>query len=460
MSEVIVSKFGGTSNANAEVVERCLEQGADSLIMVVSAPGILTDQQLDGMQVPAGVSDEFFKSKVTKQGMAAHELASKGRPISEHISNSIRGRFESIVHELDLNDLKGEWLRDIGARVVAAAKSYDHAYTLGEVLVSEVYQAAGRELLDPLTAGRPLLPRRPDMWRDWASTRVDKSGRYVTPGNIWFDGKNLRSFSTGGSDTTGGIMSYAVNASRYINSTDTPAKSVDPEIISDEDRQQIIEKLSYIEGRDLGRSGTGLLHPEAIVPLMGTGIPTEIRNTFDPDGLFTLYTDGPSESDDDRKGKVMAISLVQDVAVLKVLEPGMSEEEGRIVDLARPVAEAGISVHEIEGYGSDQERFFVSGEHELAVINAIGRSLNKRGTVVPATGRAAMITLVGNKIGEERYTDIICELARLGVGRSGGVYGKTHWLQGEHSVRFTIENQDAAKRLVDEAHAALIEKNF
>lgn len=453
MSEVIVSKFGGTSNSDAEAVAQCMELSRDSQVMVTSAPGKLNSLQLHGMSVPLGVPAEFFSKKVTDQLLIAHDFHMDTGEIPRHVLDSITARYRAIVEGLGISALQTDWLRDIAPRVETAAQSgQDYASMLGERLQSEVYRATGRELLDPSRAGTPILPRKPDAWKGWLQGAVEQGGQYVLPGNTWFDGNRLHTFSRGGSDISGALAAYAMSADAYRNMTDTPAQSADPRLVADPSRRRTITHLTYQEGRDLGRNGTGLLHPEAIIPLMGTGIPTEIRNTFDPTGQHTLYSDEVDHPE--RTGEVMAISLIPEVTVVTVHEPGMSESKGRIAALSARVAESGVSIIDIVGFGSDTELFIIEGKDREKVEASLHEETNSHGTV---TGEdCSLVTLVGYQL-KRRAFDIRVELSlNAGLGKEHWQSG-SYWMEGEHSLRFTV-GRDLAKEVVDKAHRCLLER--
>jgi aspartate kinase len=452
MTEVIVSKFGGTSNADAAAVAQSAELGADSRVLVTSAPGKLSDAQLAAFSMPAGVSPEFFGSKVTDQLLAAHASYATTGEVPRYIQDSITARYAGIVSGLGIRALEDDWLRDIAPRLVTAAQfGEDYASMLGERLQAEVYRAMGWRLLDPARAGLPVLPRDRMAWRTWLGGSVASEAKHVLPGNTWSDGQRLHTFDRGGSDISGALASFAVYADVYRNMTDTPAQSADPRLIRDPARRRTISHLTYEEGRELGRNGTGLLHPEAIIPLMGTGITTEIRDTFDPNGQHTVYSD---EVDDaSRTGEVMAISLIPNTSVVTAYEPGMSESKGRIAALSAGVALAGVSVIDVVGSGSDTELFIVDAGDEKAVMASLAADINEQGKV--SAEQWALITLVGYML--KRRASAIRRLLEEEAGL-GEDYQRTdpYWLEGRHSLRFTVKRDEAAA-VVDMAHACLIE---
>ena len=106
--------------------------------------------------------------------------------------------------------------------------------------------------------------------------------------------KSIKTFSRGGSDVTGAIIARGVDAEIYENWTDVNGFMVtDPTVVKNP-RQMFV--LSYEELRELSYMGASVLHPESIFPLKGSGIPINIRNTFEPENPGTLILPTPRDS--------------------------------------------------------------------------------------------------------------------------------------------------------------------
>jgi aspartokinase len=452
MTEQIAIKVGGTSNSTAETVGRCMELSGNSRVLVTSAPGGLSPEQLEAFPVHADIDPEFLAKRVTRQWMDAYEEYRATQDVPRYMTDSITARNAEIVNGHGITSLQGEWLGSIRARVLATVQvGEEAAFMAGELMQAEIYAAMGRRLLDPGRARFPLpannSPEAAAAWRTWANEAVDVNHPNVQPGNVWFDGNSLRIFGQGGSDTSGAKMSVATGAEEYWNVTDTSAQSVSPRLIVDSSRRRMIEHLTYKEGRELGRAGTGLLHPEAIVPLRGTGIPTHIINLFDSTGLYTRYTD--EIEDPERTGRVMAISLIPELSVFAVDEPGMSEESGRLNAFTASLKEADVNLVDIESNGSDSDLFLVHGEDKEEARGALEDAVENNGGITAED--CAMVTLVGYSL-RSRELAIRNELAAAGLTDNGNAY----WFKGDHSLRFTVPRNRAAM-IVDRAHALLIE---
>lgn len=452
----IVSKFGGTSNATPEAFMTSLEQAAKGTLVVTSAPGKLSQQQIETFpaDVAGGADERLLGNKVTDTLLEARAgLVDEGEIPEAHIQ-AVQARFAAVTSELGSSALPTGWIDNIPGRVRTAIQlGEDHASMIGEMLQAEVYQAGGFTYLDPGTAGRSLAGSEStderESWRLWLQTAIQDGRRYILPGNISYDGTNLRTFSRGGSDISGALAAYGISADVYRNMTDTSAQSIDPRIITDSSRRRHLDYLTYAEGRELGRNGVGLLHPRAIVPLMGTGIPTEIHNTFDPGGEFTRMGD---ELDGGRDGlSIAAISLIPDVKVIKVHEPGRSEVVGWAAQHDGVISSRGINLIDTIGDGADSHIFIVEGSDGSKAEEAIGSLARKRSEI--SSEARAFVTLVGHGIGGRKYDILTALKQHTNVGerdQDGQV------ILADHSVRLAIERSRAVE-FVDKAHRYFIE---
>jgi aspartokinase/homoserine dehydrogenase 1 len=232
--------------------------------------------------------------------------------------------------------------------------------------------------------------------------------------------------------------------------TDTPGKSANPKLI-DPSRLRTVHHLTYREGRELGRNGTGLLHPAAIVPLQGSGIPTIIRNTFDPTGEFTTYSDEVDTPD--RAGQVMAISLIDDATVIEVYEPNMSDNSGRIAHFSGKLEKNGVNIVDTVTGGADSELFIVSGETEATKATAVlEEAVRTGGSVTPE--ELALVTLVGYHLRphSRRIQNILADSDVYGKGNEA-----SYVMTGRDSIRIAV-NRDIAAQVVSDAHRLLVEK--
>ncbi len=277
-----VSKFGGTSLANADQIRRALaivRSDPERRYVVVSAPG------------KRGPQDQ----KITDLFYEWHRLSAL-RLSSNEIQQIIGTRYAEIVQDLGIEfNLKSE-LADISSRINSGASS-DYAASRGEYLNGKIIALAlGYEFIDPATCicfdrhGRYL--KADDKLRSAIQGR-----RTVIPGFYGSlpDG-SIKTFSRGGSDITGAIVARAIGASLYENWTDVSGLLMaDPRVVEHPNK---IEVVTYGELRELSYMGANVFHEEAMFPVQEAGIPTCIRNTNDPSDSGThIVADGSPRKD-------------------------------------------------------------------------------------------------------------------------------------------------------------------
>ncbi len=283
MLECIVTKFGGSSLANDEQfrkVRSILELEPTRRYLVPSAPG---------KRFPTD-------DKVTDLLYACHERASAGKPI-EDLFIKIRERYLSIAQQLHLKVDIQSALEEVAAGI-AGGRSRDWCASRGEYLCGLLMaDYLGWRFVDAAEGIR----FRDDGTLDDEKTQellseLLKDGESaVVPGfyGAREDGEVV-TFSRGGSDITGALVSRAVNADVYENWTDVSGfLMADPRII---DSPAEISSITYKELRELSHMGASVLHEDAMFPVHRAGIPTNIRNTNKPYHPGTLISkNAPNE---------------------------------------------------------------------------------------------------------------------------------------------------------------------
>jgi aspartate kinase len=111
----------------------------------------------------------------------------------------------------------------------------------------------------------------------------------VLPGFYGSDGKGaIYVFPRGGSDITGAIAAKAVKAELYENWTDVSGfLMADPRIVPN---PRYIRHITYNEMYALSSAGAAVLHEDSVMPVSLAGIPTNIRNTNQPEHPGTMIT--------------------------------------------------------------------------------------------------------------------------------------------------------------------------
>ncbi|MCR5746722.1 MAG: aspartate kinase [Lachnospiraceae bacterium] len=264
-----VVKFGGSSLASAEQfkkVKHIIELDADRRYVVPSAPG----------------KRDSKDTKVTDMLYSAYELAEQGKDFSK-VFTDIKARYSEIADGLGLTiDMSGEFSEieknfkeKAGTDYAASRGEYLNGILLAEYLGFTFIDAAS--VIFFFEDGRFDSEKTNEVLRD----RLAQTEKAVIPGfyGAMSDG-SIKTFSRGGSDITGSIVSRAAKADVYENWTDVSGFTIaDPRIIHDPEK---IEMITYTELRELAYMGASVLHEDAIFPVRREGIPINIRNTNKP----------------------------------------------------------------------------------------------------------------------------------------------------------------------------------
>lgn len=270
-----VVKFGGTSMSDATSINKVADiitQDSDRRYVVVSAPGKRYSSDI----------------KVTDMLYACyHELEINGE--CKTTFDKIRERFLGIVKDLGL-DLDLTPVLDEVEKKMAVNYSVDYCASRGEYLSAVILaNKLGFEFID---AEKIMVfddngVFMADKTNEVVAKALKDVKNAVIPGFYGADATgNIHTFSRGGSDITGAVIARATNATIYENWTDVDGfMSADPRIVNN---PTIIERLSYNELRELAYMGANVLHPEAVNPVKQSGIPINIRNTFNPQAPGTM----------------------------------------------------------------------------------------------------------------------------------------------------------------------------
>lgn len=436
---LVVGKGGGTSHATAEAFSMSVAAAENCAIFVGSAPGAIGDKK--------GINN-----KITDQclNILTEAQDADGFIFPVYLSN-IQDRFSEIVRGMSGLRLPRGWIDSIPGRVTDAVnRGYEATSMVGEQIMSDIYKALGFTVLNPAFA-RFDLGSDPARWEQWLGAFYDPSKKYFMPGNITTLGGQLVTFGRGGGDVTGILAACGIGADLHLNLTDGPACSTDPRLISDKKRLRRIEHLTYKEGRELGASGNGLLHPIAMVPGQKYGIPTVIASTFDGGAnMFTLMDNDYERAAEERLHQVAALSVLRDVVSLEIYEPGMAESRGRLMTYDRLVDEARIAAVDSFGTGVDSQLVIVPSSDAAGHLRErFSEEAGKQGGEIEASDDMAYVTLVGYKIGEVAL-DVLDRCRQY-------LPSPYRHYPGNHRIRIGVSSVHAEK-LLDDLHREFIEQ--
>lgn len=273
-----VVKFGGSSLASAEQFKKVgdiIRADESRKYVVPSAPGKRYSND----------------TKVTDMLYACYNAVAEGKKYKE-LLDRIKDRYNEIINGLGLKLSLEEEFKVIEKKFLEGAGT-DYAASRGEYLNGIIMaNYLGYEFIDSaevifFNEEGEFLAEKTNVV---LAKRLKGIERAVIPG--FYGSKEngeVKTFSRGGSDITGSIVSKAVKADLYENWTDVSGFLVaDPRII---DNPEVITTITYKELRELSYMGATVLHEDAIFPVRKEGIPINIRNTNAPEDEGTMIVE-------------------------------------------------------------------------------------------------------------------------------------------------------------------------
>ena len=327
-----VAKFGGSSVADAIQIRKLRDiVTADEAIryVVVSAPG---KRYADDSKV----TDLLYLCKTHIE----HKIP------YEQIFQVIYDRFMAVEADLGVDVGVKEELRTIKKNIEEGA-SVDYIASRGEYLNAKIIAAyLGFDFIDAqaIIKFNDKGKLMEDLTNDLIGKKLQEHDRAVIPG---FYGERLekgtvKTFSRGGSDITGALVARATGADVYENWTDVSGfLMADPRIV---ENPKPIEKISYMELRELSYMGASVLHEEAIFPAKAEGIPINIRNTNRPMDPGTMITADPEISEDQI---ISGIAGRKHFTVIGIYKNHMANEKGFIRRLAGIIEDNDLTIEHL-----------------------------------------------------------------------------------------------------------------
>jgi aspartate kinase len=350
MDGYLVCKYGGSSVANAEQIEkvrRIIAADEKRRYVVVSAPG---KDRNDAEKV----TDHLFNIATDGQHFRA-----RGKGISAKESfDRVLGKFRSLITDLSIegDDIIEGLESDLSSHITDR-KRIDFFASRGEhysaKVIARYFKSKGMNaaLMLPEDIGF-LVSERFGNAKVLPATHANlkeslKDGQiYIIPGYYGITLKgDIAVLSRGGSDLTGGEVAFAMDASCYENWTDTDGVyQVDPRLIPE---ASVIPELTYKEIRLLSSKGFNVFHFDAMVSCKHKGIPINIRNTNNPaaPGTMIVGSRTPGET-------AIGIARMDGIAYVYIEKDMIGETIGFTKDLLDIFQDFGINTHH---YPSDKD---------------------------------------------------------------------------------------------------------
>lgn len=268
-----VLKFGGSSVASATNVSRVLdivEQEARKgcVILVSSAISGCTDALLSG-------SEEQFRVMERRHADMVKRL------FTGSDREKLQQKLDALFREM-------------------RQSPSDEQVTFGEILSTTIL-AAKLETEGYRTLwldSRDLVVREDEPQTFQKIKTAIQAGRadvFVAPGFICRDASGkICTLGRGGSDYTAALYAAAVQADSLQIWTDVPGiMTANPKQVP---AARTVSRMSYAAALDMASHGAKVLYAPTVAPAMSAGIDIEIRNTFAPDGKYTVIGNCPDAS--------------------------------------------------------------------------------------------------------------------------------------------------------------------
>ncbi|WP_422349917.1 aspartate kinase [Flagellimonas sp.] len=278
-----VFKFGGASVKDAEAVKNVVkvlkEVGHEDTLVVISAMGKTTNAM--EKVVAAYFNNKSQVSSSIQEVWEYHEAILS--ELFENKNHPVYGKVKTLFEEV-----KGflAWNKSPKNAFV-----YDQVVGYGELvsttIISEYLNEVG---LPNIWQDVRNLIKTDNSYRDakvnWERTqeqvsKLDTSKLYITQGFLGSDDNNFTTtLGREGSDYTGAILAYCLNADSVTIWKDVPGVlNADPRNF---DETQLLNEISYREAIELAFYGASVIHPKTLQPLQRKEIPLHVKSFVNP----------------------------------------------------------------------------------------------------------------------------------------------------------------------------------
>jgi bifunctional aspartokinase / homoserine dehydrogenase 1 len=293
-----VHKFGGASLADSTAVRHAVEiiqrHGSELSVIVVSAMAGVTDALLE-LARQAGSGGEHTVASLIAQ------LRSRHAEVARTLLPAGRGRAALLAHIADVFQELETLARGIQRLREPTPRATDSLVSRGERLSARLMVAALQEsgvkakyvdAIEVVHTDSAFGHAAPDLERTDRSAQrllqplLERGIMPVVPGFLGITpGGEVATLGRGGSDLTATLLARALEASQVSLWKDVPGLlTADPRVVDD---ARVISQLHTREAAELAYYGAKVLHPRALIPLAGRGIPIYVRPFADPESRGT-----------------------------------------------------------------------------------------------------------------------------------------------------------------------------
>ena len=410
----IVMKFGGTSVATGENIQRVANIVADfvkkgyRIVVVVSALAGVTNQLVEEAE-QAKKKNEKQIHELTKKLVEKHVAAVTKAIENKRIQKEVEQVIKKTVDELE------KVLTGICYVGELTSQSKDYVLSFGERLSAPIVWGALRDvgLQTQYFTGKeagivtdsnfgeasPLMNVTTHQVKERIEPLLEKRVIPVVAGYIAATQDGVTTtLGRGGSDYTATLVGAALAADEVWIWTDVDGiMTADPRIVPS---AKMLPELSYGEAAEMAIFGAKAMHPSALEPVIEARIPVRIRNVFNPENPGTLIADGQETKSTD---VVKAVALIKDVAMINIRGAAM-----------------------VGAPGSYSKVFDVLGKNNINImmvstaVSEANISLIIRRSLLGRAQSTLEIALIGRGlVSEITAEDDVCVIAAMGANMKG-----------------------------------------
>ncbi|MCB0642766.1 MAG: bifunctional aspartate kinase/homoserine dehydrogenase I [Phaeodactylibacter sp.] len=374
-----VLKFGGSSVANAERIERVCEilrtyyEQGEQFAVVVSAMGGVTDSLINMSRLASKGKKEYLRileEFKERHQVAARDLLGNGTKLEQVLARLKEN------HEVLSNLLYGIFLvREASARTMDYVLSFGErnsaflvAHALSEKGVNAEYLDARKLIKTDKGFGAAKVDfqltneKIQEHFREHPAIHIGTGFIASAKGGL------TTTLGRGGSDYTAAILASGLDAQLIEIWTDVNGVlTADPRKVF---KTFTIPSMTYSEAMEMAHFGAKVIYPPTIQPALKKNIPIKIKNTFEPEVAGTHI----SNYNDPTGTAVKGISSISNVALLTLSGSGLFGVPGIAGRLFSTLAEAQINVILIT-QGSSEHSISFAIQPELA--EAAAEKVNK-----------------------------------------------------------------------------------
>ncbi len=351
-----VLKFGGTSVGSAKninQIKQIVSQKGDSVIVVVSALGGVTDLLIKAAETAATGNRDFAD---VYQAISERHQTMIDALISGSAKTTVENRINELLKEL-FDILQGVfYIHEVSARTLDTIVAYGErlsSYLIANAIDGASLADSREYIVTELSHGKHLVNFTETDQRIVKALTGFK-GVLVAPGFISSNAKGeTTTLGRGGSDYTAAIFAAALHAEILEIWTDVDGfMTADPRVIS---TAYVIDHLSYAEAMELSHFGAKVIYPPTIYPVFQKNIPIKILNTMNPSAPGTLIDNMIPTG---VRKAIKGISAINDTSLITMSGAGMVGVIGINYRLFKALADANISVFLVSQASSENSTTF------------------------------------------------------------------------------------------------------